>query len=311
MKLQVTFQVKFLYAEPLVKSPPNTPGKTPSRSPNSETSSHSNPPHTGSCLFKHLFTSPGQAPARNASFQTTGLAPPRPRAWLRRNRTTPPPFSGPPGSPAPICRDRRRRASPASGRTGRGRAALGGAPGGRRSGWAGQSPGWAGQSPGWAGQSPGWAGPRPTGAAGVRTPPLYSGGAGGRSPSGSARRRGGGAMVAVIVRLSSAGFCLPRLRGVSLSSFFSAPHSRLLTAAGGAWRSEAERRQIKGRGGGGAVQEEESCALARSGRGHGVRLSLQVHHHRRHRGLYWMVPEQKTKVHTTVGRHCFRLPTLL
>nr|KAF6300602.1 hypothetical protein mMyoMyo1_009075 [Myotis myotis] len=52
-----------------------------------------------------------------------------------------------------------------------------------------------------------------TGAAVVRAPPLYSGDAGGRSPSGSARRRGGDATAAVIVRLGSAGRCLSRLLG--------------------------------------------------------------------------------------------------
>lgn len=44
-----------------------------------------------------------------------------------------------------------------------------------------------------------------------RAPPLSSGGASGRSTSGSARRRGGGAAAAVIVRVCSAGRCLPRL----------------------------------------------------------------------------------------------------
>uniref|UniRef100_A0A5F9CKF3 RAB2A, member RAS oncogene family n=1 Tax=Oryctolagus cuniculus TaxID=9986 RepID=A0A5F9CKF3_RABIT len=82
-------------------------------------------------------------------------------------------------------------------------------------------------------------------------PPLSSRGAGGRSTSGSARRRGGGAAAAVIVRLGSAGRCLLRLGGVSLSGFLSALHSRRLTAAaGGAWRFGAERRRGEGRGGG-------------------------------------------------------------
>lgn len=80
---------------------------------------------------------------------------------------------------------------------------------------------WAGLGPVWAGLGPVWAGLGQTGAAVVRAPPLYSGDAGGRSPSGSARRRGGDATAAVIVRLGlgrALSFSSPRVSVCPASS---------------------------------------------------------------------------------------------
>ena len=164
------------------------------QSPSSETPSHTTPPQGGPCV-QTPFHEPRAGPYAERDLPTTCPEPltqdgktRQPRVWQRQNRTapTPPPTSGLWDHPHKLAGTTSARPRPDASGPGAASAALGGAP------------------------ARGW------GATGVGAPPLYSGCASGRSPSGSAWRRGGGAAAAVIVRLGSVGRSSPTATPVSV-----------------------------------------------------------------------------------------------